>query len=260
MNWRVLEMADLEKELSTSIDSGLVKELLNDYQDLKNRYRLADAEPAVAAAGRFSEDTLKCIIYLKDQQVTSKMGLRFENKYNEIMGYPKPIDTIEEYKYRLIPEVAKAVYTIRNKKRGQHSRGEKLLHIDLQYVVKACDWILASLLYVSHGVPEDDALEMMNDILKYDVPLVEEIGGYSVLSRTDLDIQDALLVILYSFGRSEKQSVVARNMKIRYKHTTTYNAIQLAHDEALIFRHPETKVLTLLKNGIRRAEEIITPP
>ncbi|MFW9887746.1 MAG: hypothetical protein ACFFER_06155 [Candidatus Thorarchaeota archaeon] len=250
-------MTDLERELSTNIEPELVKELLDDYQDLKKRYRLADSVPAVAAAGRLSEDTLKCIIYLKDQQVTSKMGLSFRRKYNEIINYPSPADTIEEYKFRLIPEVAKAVYTIRNKKRGQHARGEELLDIDLQYIVKACDWIIASLLYVSHGVPEDDALKMMSDILKYDVPLVEEIGGYSVLSRTDLDKQDALLVILYSFGGSAKQSVIARNLKIRYSHSATYNAIQLAHDDALIFRHPETKVLTLLKNGIRKAEEVI---
>ncbi len=254
--WKVLELADLEQELSTNLHVDLVKEILADYQDLKQRYRLADLEPTVTAAGRFCEDTLKCIIYFKEGQMTSKMGLRFMPKYNEIMGYPTPTDTIEEYKYRLIPEVALAIYTIRNKKRGQHSRGEDLLHIDLHYIVKACDWILASLLHVSHGVPEDEAIEMMNSILQYDIPLVQEIGGYSVLTRTDLEIEDALLILLLSFGGSAKQADVARNLKIRYPPSSTYRAIKEAHDAGLLFRHPQTKMLTLIADGIRKANEL----
>lgn len=249
-------MADLEQELSIHLHVDLVKELLEDYQDLKQRYRLRDLGPAVTAAGRFCEDAMKCIIYFKEKQMTSKMGLKFKRKYNEIMGYPSPTDTIEEYKYRLIPEVANAIYLIRNKKRGQHSRGEELLHIDLHYLVKACDWILASLLFVSHGVSEDEAIEMMNSILQYDMPLVQEIDGYSVLTRTDLDIQDALLILLFSFGGSCKQADMTRNLKIRYGNTATYRAIQSAHNTGLLFRHPQTKLLTLLPNGILRANEL----
>jgi hypothetical protein len=253
--WKVLELTDLEQELSTNLHVDLVKELLADYQDLKQRYRLRDLSPTVAAAGRFCEDTLKCIIFFKENRLTSKMGLRFAPKYDEIMNYPTPTDTIEEYKYRLIPQAALAVYLIRNKKRGQHSRGETLLQIDLQYIVKACDWILASLLYVSHGVPEDEAIEMMNRIVKYDMPLVQEIGGYFVLTKTDLEIEDALLILLFSFGGSANQADVVRNLKIRYGQSTAYRAIRECHDAGLLFRHPQTRILTLLSDGILRAQE-----
>lgn len=252
-------MGNLTEELATNIHRDLVDEMLSDYQELKQRFRLNDLDAAIQAAGRFCEDTLKCVVYLRNQKITDRMGLAFGVTYDLIMNkYPKPTSTIDEYKFRLIPEVANAVYKIRSKKRGLHSRGETLQSIDLGFVVHACDWILASFLYVSHGVPEDEAISMMQAVVQYDTPLVQQIGGYAVLTRTDFEISDALLVVLYSLGGEAKQSVVAKNLKLKYSLYYVYKEIQAAHEKGLIFKHPDTNVLTLLPAGKKVADKTMT--
>ena len=148
------------------------------------------------------------------------------------------------------------VYTIRNKKEVAHARGEKLLFIDLLNLIQSCDWIVASLLYVSHSVDEDEAIRMMIDIMELDTPLVQEIGEFMVLTTTRLQAKEALLVLLYRFGGSQSRSEIAKNLMLQFNKSVTYNAINRAHEERLVFLDPKTKVISLLPKGRTNAERL----
>jgi hypothetical protein len=249
-------MVDLEKELSQNIDLTLVKELIENYIEVKRRFGLNDLSSAVQAAGRFCESTMKCIVFLYDRRITSKMGLSFDKTYNYILGTPKPTDTISEYKFRLIPEVAKGIYTLRNKKKGQHARGEDLLYIDLRYIVQACDWIIASLLFVSHRVKEEDAIEKMRSIVEFDTPLIQKIGNFLVLTRNNLERHEVLVLLLFSKGGKATQTEIAKNLMLEYSESVSYKIITSGHNDRLIFLDPDTKMITLLPKGKTIAEEL----
>lgn len=247
--------SELLVELSVNIAQSLVEEILEHYTEMKKRFRLGDLVPAAETAGWFSESVMKCLLYLYDGTLTSKMGLSFENAFNSIMSIPKPDNTIDEYKFRLIPQVAKSVYTIRNKKKVAHARGERLLFVDLIYIVQACDWIIASFLYVSHRVNEDDALRMMIDIMELDTPLVQEIEDFFVLTTTRLTVREGLLVLLYRLGRKADRSEIVKHMRLQYSKSQTYKAINDANEDKLLFLNPKTNTMTLLPKGRVLAEK-----
>jgi len=248
---------DLHKELSTKINPDLVNELISDYVEMQNRFLLKDLDPALTASGRFCEDVLKCLRYLKESIIAPKTGINFNLEFNMIWNYPKT-DTLEEILYHQIPLVAQSTYTIRNKRRVSHSRGEDLLYIDMIHIVTACDWMLANLLYASHGVSENDAINSMMNIIEFKSPLVSQIGSWNVLNRMDLEPVEGLLVLLFNKERGvENFTKLARDLKLRYSQSQAYKAIASAHDNALVFRDPETDLVELLPEGRKKTMKLI---
>ncbi|MFX1566483.1 MAG: hypothetical protein ACFFCH_10875 [Promethearchaeota archaeon] len=249
-------MLELQNELTKDIDPVLVTELLDNYRDVKRRFLISDLEPAIQAAGRFCESVLKCVLHLYDQRLFSKMGIPFEKTYNEIINkIPKPTDTLSEYKFRLIPEIARTIYTLRNKKKGQHARGEDLLFIDLSYISKACDWIIGSFLFISHRISEEEIIELMKGVIQFDFSLVIRSGEYLVITE-ELDKMDAVITLVSSKGGKSTQKEIAKNLKLHFTSSTSYKAIKEANNQRLIFLNPDTKEIELLPGGIKRLEEL----
>lgn len=212
---------DLLSVLSNRIDKSLVAELLRDYRELKKRHLLGDLEPAIAAAGRFCEDIMKCLVYLEEGELPTKKGIGFEDEYKRIKEYSK--DTVEaELLYLIIPRAARGIYAIRSKKRGSHARGKDLLAIDLGYVVAACDWVLASLLFAVHGVSEDEAIDLMLITVRFTPPMLVEYDGYFALTKKGVKPLDALLVMLTSLGEEASYSDLAKQLKAHYSEGKTY--------------------------------------
>lgn len=252
-------MPDLRSKLCTSIYEELVDELLDSYVTLKRKFQYRDQDGAISAASRYCESVLKCVLHLYDRRQFTKTGINFGNTMNEIMTrIPKPTSTIDELQFRGIPIAANGMYWVRNKKWGMHARGEDLTFIDLHYVVQASDWILACLLFVCYsGVDENTTLELMRDLIQFDVPLIEKVGEYSVFTYPEIGIGDALFVLLYTNGGNMSYAEVVRNLTLRFERTTLDQAISEGENNSQIFMNPETKIVTLLSPGRIAAEEII---
>lgn len=250
-------MTELEVELATKIDAMIVSEIVQEYNELKIKYSLRDFPACIRASGAFCESAMKALLYLRDGQLTSKMGLKFEASYNDIITKtPTPSSTELEYAFRLIPQVARSVYDIRSKKWGSHARGEELLSMDLDFVATAADWILASLLFVSHSVSEERAFQMISEVVGQNTPLMLKFGGYNVLIAQEITAKAGIAVTVSCFGGiaglSEVQTILLR----RWSTKTVKRALTEARKDLLIFLDEVNAKMHLLPEGRKLAEKV----
>ena len=193
---------------------------------------------------------------MKEKELPTNKGIRFNDEYERIKKYGK--DTAEEeLLYLLIPRSARSIYTIRSKKKGQHSRENDLLNIDLGHVVSTCNWIMANLLFAVHRIPEDEAVELMLKTVRFTPPILIEYDGYFVPTKKGIEPLDALLVMLTSCGGEALFSDLSKQLKVHFSKGQTYDALKKAQIEKFVFRHPESGMVVMLDEGRKKSEQIV---
>ena len=180
------------------VDGGLPEDLttalLDEYEENKRRYFLADYAPSAVNGGRFCEAVTRIIQFLgKDPHIPLDREIKVESALAKIEN-----DTTLQEGLRLhIPRAVRLIYGVRNKRNTGHLKGgiDPSLQ-DATIVVGVLDWILAELVRVVHGVSAEGAQELITGIVTKEVPLVAVYNGKPVLLR-DLKHLDHLLVVLY---------------------------------------------------------------
>lgn len=170
---------DLVRNLASSLDAGVVNDLLTAYEGLISKHRSGDAEGALTRAGKFVEHTFRALEYLrtgaapteiKSPSATAKV---IENGTN-----------LHESIRLMIPRIALAmIYDIRSKRGAVHVKEIDPRDIDVGLAVAAASWVLAELIRLYHVSDENNVISEMKALMRADIPFVEAIGGEVVVTQ-----------------------------------------------------------------------------
>lgn len=245
----------IENELSKKIHLNIVKEILKEFEEVQDDFNLED-NGILTSSGRFVDMVLAAIQYWYDKTLLNLNTINFDNLCTKIIGLQRRKNDSEEDLLLLeIPNVARAIYTIRNKKREAHRKDFDPIMQDRVFIKYSVDWIMASLLFVFHTKSEKEIKGIIENIIQKKVPLIEEFedGGIQILKK--LPFNQKLLVLLYiqnSIITIEKLKELSCP-KYASEFNTNFNNLQ--KDPPKIYVN--NGGIKINKNGIKEVEEKI---
>lgn len=242
---------EIEHGLKKSFDGKLVDELLAAYNDAKRNFYLGGLRLSAVEGGRFCEAAFRMLEQAVGGSFTPiGTQLRTEKIIATLAQSTQASDSIRLH----IPRALRVVYDIRNKRDAAHlGDGIDPNEQDATFVSSTPDWILAEFVRLHHGVSANQAQQIIGNLVARRAPTVEDFAGFLKVLRTDLQVSDRVLLLLYERGAeraSFEQLSTWVHPKMRKNLRRTLD--QLEHDRAFI--HSEVDKFQITKSGIQEAE------
>ncbi|MDV8024463.1 hypothetical protein [Rhodococcus sp. IEGM 1330] len=192
--------------MTTPIEAGfsaagvpheLSKELLAAYLTAKRKYHLRDMRPSEVEGGRFSEAALRILEWQTTQQYTP-IGTTLTGVptlVNRLSNCTAASDSVRFH----IPRTLQAVYDIRNKRDVAHLGPIDANLQDASLVIHILEWVLAEFVRMYHNVADEAAQQLIADIVKKEVPVIQVIDDFPVILK-QVPLIDRVLILLYWQG------------------------------------------------------------
>lgn len=251
-----IEKSKIVNSLSPPLPGYLVESLIEEYQDIKQKYLLGHLGPSELNAGRFCEYILRIIEELDqgshtpigDDLDTGKVIRRVENNTN----LP---DGIRLY----IPRLCRVLLDVRNSRDVAHVETEVSPNLsDSLLVSQGADWILTELIrnYYPSSISVDEAQSIVDSINETEVPVVQDLGGFLRVLNPNMPYKEQVLAILHY----QHPSPVSDDDLISYtgyKNSTRMknNLLTDLHEESMI--HYSDGECKILRRGILHVEKNI---
>lgn len=187
----------------TNIDNNFRKKIISTYQEIKQRYFKAvysfEYDSAGLSIGKFSETTLRFL----QKELTGnyipfgKHISNFNDECQKVMNLPTT-SGVESLRI-IIPRALQYLYTIRGKRGIGHIGGDvEANRIDIETIVKICDWVICELIRVFHRLSLDEAQSIVNSISEKTLPEIWIVAGKKRVLSTNLDFKEKTLLLLYT--------------------------------------------------------------
>lgn len=183
--------AQIHSDLSSAIDAEIVTDLLSSYDDVVTRYRKDDIDGCLSASGKFVENTLRAIEFLRTGKVLAeiKNSARTKTAIENDTSLPEPLRV-------LVPRVALSmVYDIRSKTGAVHVKSIDPRRIDASLAVHAASWIIAEFIRQFHVADEAQVSAAMASLMRTYTPFIESFGDEEIVTQ-DVSCELELLLLL----------------------------------------------------------------
>ncbi len=242
---------EIESGLKKSFDVKLVDELLAAYNETKRNFYLGGLRLSAVEGGRFCEAAFRMLEQAMSGSFTPiGKQIRSDKIILELAQAGQLSESIRIH----IPRALRMVYDIRNKRNAAHlADGINPNEQDATFVSSTLDWILAEFVRLYHGVSSDEAQRIINNLVARRAPAVEDFEGFQKILRTDLEVSDRVLLLLYERGAEraafeQLSSWVHKKMRKNLRRALD----QLEHDKAFI--HSFKDLFQITKSGIHEVE------
>lgn len=228
--------------------------LLAEYVEAKRRFHLSDHQPTAVEGGRFAEAALRAVehaLFGRFTPFTKNLASFNWTRLAEFESATSPYESLRIH----VPRALFSVYAVRNKRDAAHlNDGIDANLQDSTYVVSTLDWVLAEFVRIYHQVSPGEAEAIIHDLVTREVPVVEEINGQPVCSKT-LSIGDKALVFLYRAGRDEGLPLAELQRQMRHgDRSNLTKAVKLLDAKGLALIHPQTKNAHITSEGMKSVE------
>jgi hypothetical protein len=183
---------------NAGIPDNLIDALFDAYTEAKRRFYLGDLRPNEVEGGWFAEAAFR-ILELKVFGTHTPIGKSLPTVDNlvkrlESTGGKDPALTVH------IPRALHSIYTIRNKRDVAHLGPDVSPNLqDATFVVGVMDWVLAEFVRLYHQVSNNEAQQIIDGLVKREVPAIQVFGSYPKLLKT-VTLPEHLLILLYWRG------------------------------------------------------------
>lgn len=194
----------------SAIPTGLRTPLISEYQSIVQNFLEHRWLPTELRDGRFSE-----IVYtILDGQA----------KKSYAAGPSKPADFVDACRKLesnklphvprsfqiLIPRMLPALYEIRNNRNVGHTGGDvDPNHMDSVAVLSMCNWVMAELVRVFHGLTVAEAQKVVDVLAEVRIPVIWSDGNVRRVLRPELKVQEQLLLLSSSVAGVTSKELLA---------------------------------------------------
>ncbi len=232
---------------------SFAKEFLFEFEKSKSAYWLGDVIKGILHAARFSEICIACLKQFSEPSKKIDLNkITFGKFYEDLQKLPKP-SAKEEMLYSVIPQVLKAIFSIRNKKRVAHIKMTNADSIDFEFVITSCNWVMSQLIIIYLNISLEDSLILTNSIMERKIPTIEKFENSEIMIlKRGLIIKEELLLVLYQFPKRmtrQELNIILKPKKSSY--ISTY--LSGLYKEKLIHLNKEGAIIN--KNGIKEIEK-----
>jgi hypothetical protein len=246
-------LTTIEQGFKRVFDHTLVDELLTAYQEAKKNFYLGGLRLSAVEGGRFCEAAFRMLQQVAGGTFTALGAqIRTDVLIKELSELPKA-KAPESIRIH-IPRSLRVVYDIRNKRDAAHlGDGIDPNVQDATLVVAVLDWVLAELVRLYHAVTADEAHGIINELVSRRAPAVQDFDGFLKVLRTDLEVGDRILLLLYERGsRRATFQELSSWMHPRMRKNLKRSLSRLEHDLALI--HSVGGEFQITNSGMQEVE------
>lgn len=235
------------------INKNLISAWLTEYKKLKNEFLKRQWQNCISNCGLFSEYTVAILKELYDKSPININQIHFDSFYQDCITKPKP-NPEDEILLLAVPNAAKTIYTIRNKKKGAHAKAIDPDYVDSLIVTSLSDYILSQFVLLKCQGTQNEIRELIQNIIDKKVPLVEEFEDGTIIIHTKLGNPDQILLALYVKGRRLNKDELIETLQIGYSQLAD-SSLKSLKKRKLIHENNEGYVIT--QAGEERVEKII---
>lgn len=179
----------------TAVPPGLRDPLIAEYQSIIQNFLEHRWLPSELSGGRFSE-----IVYtILDGHATKSYAAAPSKPANFVKACQK-LETnsgVPRSFQILIPRMLPALYEIRNNRSVGHVGGDvDPNHMDAIAVLSMCNWIMAELVRVFHGLSVDDAQKVVDALAEVRMPVIWSDGSVKRVLNPDLKLKEQILLLI----------------------------------------------------------------
>ena len=238
------------------IPPTLRQELLGRFNDIVTNYRKGHWEAATLNAGKFVE-----IVYTVLRGRADGTYPNQGQKPQDIVQACRKLEQEDEVKMGgramrvLIPRAIPPIYEMRNNRGVGHAGADvDPSHMDAEYALHSCQWILAELVRVYHVLSTDTARGVIEALVQREVPLIWQVGDVKRVLDPTMSVSDRALALLYATPGSVDVDVLLRWTE--YKNPSRFREVILGtlHTSALIHYDPLLGIATISPRGEREVE------
>jgi hypothetical protein len=170
---------ELERNLTSKIDPGVVADIFNAYEGLIQKHRALDAEAALTRAGKFVEHVFRGLEFIRTGTAPAEIKSPATTA-KQLENDPSLPESIR----MLVPRIALAmIYDVRSKRGAVHVKEIDPRGIDVDLAAKAASWIIAELIRLYHIEDENAVQQEMTALTRATFPLLESIDGEDFVSK-----------------------------------------------------------------------------
>ena len=239
--------------LAAAIPEQLVDELLDAYQEAKQRFHLGDHRPQEVEGGRFSEAVFRVLQHVAGLSV-SAIGNSLPSVDKLLVALEGAAGQPDSVRLH-IPRTLKLIHDIRNKRDVAHlADGIDPNLQDATLVIANMDWVMAELVRLHHNVSANEAQAIIDDLVTKEVPAIQEIDGQPVI-LTELQPRDQTLLMLYRAGKKGgSEDELAEWLRVDRRDHLRERLMRL-DQERLLLRHPKSHRIYITDKGIRYVQD-----
>ncbi|BCO56995.1 hypothetical protein [Mycobacterium intracellulare] len=195
--------------LAAGIPADLVTDVIEAYEEAKTRFHRRDYRPSSVEGARFSEAVFRILQWATSGSYAPIGGSGGLPPIPQLIQQLQNATGVDDSVRIHIPRTLQAVYDIRNRRNVAHLGNIAIGLQDSGLVVHILDWVMTELVRLYHNVPAAEAQEIIEDIVKKEVPAIQVIDGFPRLLK-DVPGTDHILLLLYREGAGGVDKTVLR--------------------------------------------------
>jgi hypothetical protein len=217
-----------------ALPGGLRQDLLDEFAKIVKNYAEGRWEPAELDGGKLAEAAYcVCRGYVDGSYPAraSKPG----NMVDACRALEKETASVPRSIKIQIPRMALALYEIRNNRGVGHVGGDiDPNHMDATCVLQMSKWIVAELIRALHGMPVDDAAELVEALVERETPLVWKVGDKKRVLEPGMRMRDKTLLLLHATPGEVAEGEI--RSWVESKNSTEYrrDVLERLHKEKLV--------------------------
>jgi hypothetical protein len=239
----------------SAIPAGLRSPLIAEYQSIVQNFLERRWLPSELGGGRFSEVVYTVLDgFAKERYATTP--IKPSNFVEACRKLESNVKVSRSFQI-LIPRLLPALYEIRNNRNVGHLGGDvDPNHMDAVAVLSMCNWIMAELVRVFHGLNVDEAQEVVDRLAEVRIPLIWSDGATKRVLRPELAMKDQVLLLVATAScEVSSQQLLAWT---EYRNTTRFEGtLRKLHSARLIEFDVTLDRVRILPPGTKYIQELV---
>jgi hypothetical protein len=242
--------AKIESSLSSNVPADIAKAMLDAHAELKENFYFEKFRPSELEGGRFAEAAIRVVQHLASgkHDPLGKPLPKFDKLVDDLSKLPSASahDSLRIH----IPRALWSIYGVRNRRNVGHVGGDvDPNRADAHFVMGVCDWVLAELIRLTFNCPLTEAQSIVDNLVERRIPIVQDIGGFPKILRTDLSIPDKIMALAYVKGAQGMEiKELQKWLKPAKPSAIMVAVLRLDRDRAFLHRSVDRCVITLSGN------------
>jgi hypothetical protein len=200
-----LTSQELTAELSRTWDAVLVRQSIESYADIQQRFLAGDWGPTELNAGRLCEALSRCLYQLDTGRISHSRSVGDVRKY--LVDETQAHNLGSKDRFHIV-KVIELVYKLRSDRGAVHiSSDYSANYMDSMLVLHAAKWMLAEFLRLAWRRDEETIAATIAQLVQLDHSLIHELDGKPlVLARGIPATEEILLLLNHAPGNRLKPS------------------------------------------------------
>lgn len=243
----LIEKKQLLNAISPPLNHLLSSQLLDEFISAERRFIQRDWEPAELDGGQFCEILARIYYNMDSGNLNLSKPFNDCNEYLESEKVPHAITPRHDVLH--IVRVLKTIYKFRSQRGAVHiSPSYQPNHMDSKLVIECVRWCMNETLRIFWQGDREKVAKAIRELLQFDVPCVGVYDDTLLVQRTDLKVDEELLVLIHYSG----ETGISRNELGKYAKGAA-STITLALQK---LESPAKRQIIKLKNGNYRLTDL----